>query len=505
VFVGTLLTCGAAIMLGLTVHTLLGGSIGILTANLATIVFVLTLSHIIFLTGNQRRISASQGPVEMRESPVEAVRRTLPASFWCMLTTLLGFASLLLVEAEPLRELGRSGTLGTALAIVSAYTIYPPFLGAAARSWSRKRREQTEPGRLDRLFARPMVGPAIALTFVAALFGGRTAVLDTDPPLLDYFDPESELYDGLEFIDRTGGTSLLQVVVRDPKGGRVDTGEAYDKMWSFQSRLEDIPEVGASISLPVLIAEGREQSRLARLIGMRRLLDILAKDDGIANAFVTKDRKNAMYLMRMREAERKLPRSMIIDHMKQLAERSELEVRAVGSVFFLQGRLSELVGRSLFTGLAGLLGLFFVVTLVVARSLRIGLMMTFSIALVPLGLLGGLAWLRVPVDVISSPAANVCIGMAADSMIHLVSAVRRQSPGEPIGWSDWVAARREQGFPILVSSTVVCAGFAIFAFSSFPPNQRFGLSVVFGTLVAASAALILLPVLAGRPLATAER
>ena len=45
--------------------------------------------------------------------------------------------SLLLVEAEPLRELGRGGTIGTALAIACAYTLYPPFLGPAARSWSR--------------------------------------------------------------------------------------------------------------------------------------------------------------------------------------------------------------------------------------------------------------------------------------------------------------------------------------------------------------------------------
>ncbi|UCE87392.1 MAG: MMPL family transporter, partial [Deltaproteobacteria bacterium] len=316
VFLGTLVTCGAAIMLSLIVQALLGGSIGILTANLATIVFVLTLSHIIFLTANQRSISSSGSRRATEGSPLEAVRRTLPASFWCMLTTLLGFASLLLVEAEPLRELGRGGTLGTALAIVCAYAFYPPFLGAAGRSWARTRGAERELGWLRRLFARPMVSAAIVLTFVAGLLGGSISVLDTDPPLLRYFSPEGDIYDGLEFIDRTGGTSLLQVVVRDPNGGKLDTGEAYERLWSFQNRLEDIPAVGASISLPVLIAEGRAQSRLARLIGQRRLLNLLAspKRGAIADAFVTEDRKNAMYLMRMREAERELPRSMIIGH-----------------------------------------------------------------------------------------------------------------------------------------------------------------------------------------------
>ena len=504
VLLGTLITCGAAIMLSLIVQALLGGSIGILTANLATIVFVLTQSHIIFLTSNQRLLSSSGSREGTEGSPLEAVRKTLPASCWCMLTTLLGFASLLLVEAEPLRELGRGGTIGTALAIACAYSLYPPFLGAAARSWSRKQDvvEESGPSWLDRLYAKPMVAPALGIAFFAGLLGGTIAVLDTDPPLLEYFDPKGDIYDGLEFIDRTGGTSLLQVVVRDPEGGRLDTREAYDRMWSFQERLEDIPEVGATVSLPVLLAEARAHSRLAFLLGPRKVLNILSGADqgGIGNAFATEDRLHAMFLMRMREADRKLPRSMIIEHMGGLAENSGLEVRAVGSIFFLQGRLSELVAASLFTGLAGLLGLFFIVSLVVSRSPRTAILMTFGIALVPLGLLGGLSTLRIPVDVISSPAANVCIGMGADAMIHLVSAVRRQGAGGPIDWNTWVAARREQGFPILVSSTVVCAGFAIFAFSSFPPNQRFGLAVVFGTLVAAAAALIVVPVLAGRPL-----
>jgi len=32
---------------------------------------------------------------------------------------------------------------------------------------------------------------------------------------------------------------------------------------------------------------------------------------------------------------------------------------------------------------------------------------------------GGIGWLHVPINVISAPATNVCIGIAIDSMIHL--------------------------------------------------------------------------------------
>jgi hypothetical protein len=44
---------------------------------------------------------------------------------------------------------------------------------------------------------------------------------------------------------------------------------------------------------------------------------------------------------------------------------------------------------------------------------------------------------------------------------------------------------------------VIGAGFAIFALSSFPPTQRFGLVVLAGTVIDILANLFVLPVLAG--------
>ncbi len=77
-------------------------------------------------------------------------------------------------------------------------------------------------------------------------------------------------------------------------------------------------------------------------------------------------------------------------------------------------------------------------------------------------------------------------------------AVRRVSAGELVRWSHWVAARREQATPIFIASGLVIAGFAVFTLSEFPPTVRFGGAVVFGTVVAAFGALVLLPFLACR-------
>lgn len=60
-----------------------------------------------------------------------------------------------------------------------------------------------------------------------------------------------------------------------------------------------------------------------------------------------------------------------------------------------------------------------------------------------------------------------------------------------------MAGRKEQWKGIVYSDVIIAAGFAIFALSSFPPTQRFGLVVVAGRVIDILANLFLLPLLAG--------
>src|SRR2546430_17101157 len=123
--------------------------------------------------------------------------------------------------------------------------------------------------------------------------------------------------------------------------------------------------------------------------------------------------------------------------------------------------------------------------------------MIISLTLVPLCMLGGIGWFRVPMDVISAPATNVCIGIAIDSMIHLVFGVRRARRDGKKGWAVWVAGREEQWRGIVYSDVIIGAGFAIFVLSEFPPTQRFGLAVLAGLLEDIAVNLLLLPLLGG--------
>lgn len=492
---GTLAACLTASALTISIANILNIKIGLLTANIATVVFVLTLSHIVFLTANWQR-SRGAGASTADESVAEAVRMTRWPSFWSMFTTLSGFLSLLIASARPLRELGMAGAIGALTAMAVAYTIYPAFLRAvpvAVKLPSAAGGAETSDGRgifPRRRPARWLLGLG-ALSLLGALGIPR---LSTDPGLLSYFGGGTALREGLEVIDRDGGSSSLNIVVRDPEGRRIDTDEVNTKMWALQRALEADSSVGVVMSPALLLGDAR-LGPLAGFLSWGQLLDILESPrlNRVALSFVTPERDQALFFLRMRESARSEPRDRIVARVTELAERNGFEVVLVGGQYDLQAQLGRLIAGSLKLGLGGLLLLFVGVAFVVSRSRRVTIAMVGCLVAIPLVTLGTMGHVGIALDIIASPAANVALAMGVDSMIHLVVRARRLRSTAPTAWAAWLEARAQLWPAVLGATLIICTGFGIFSLSTFPPTQRFGIAVILGTLAAALMALVALP------------
>jgi predicted RND superfamily exporter protein len=488
IVVGTLTTCFVSVSVTLMAVQVIGVPIGLLTANLVTIVFVLTLSHVVFLTANWRR--AASEIADRDAALLRGMRDTVEGSFWSMATTLLGFLSLLIATARPLRDLGVAGAVGTLAALLVAYTVYPAFLAR----WAGAR-----PAPEIRAAAVSRAGGRRAVAVVAVLvvaIGLGTLRIDTDPGLLTYFGEGTELREGLETVDRDGGSSTLEIVVRDDAGARVDTPPVFAEMEAMQGALEADSAVGVVLSPTVLVGHARTLP-LARLLPVATLLDIASSPqlDGVALGYVTADREEAHYSLRMRESVHDESRQAVMDRVSGYAREAGLEPVVVAGLYDLQAQLGRLIASSLQIGIGGLLVLFFGVALVVSRSPGVALKMWLCLVGIPAVVLGTFGHAGIAIDIITSPAANVALAIGADSMIHLVVRMRRlRAAGDAEPWRRAVA---QIGRPVLGATGIIVAGFGIFMLSSFPPTQRFGLAVIVGTATAAAMALFVLPRLAG--------
>ncbi len=484
IVVGTLATCFVSVSATLLIVAAAGSGIGLLTANLVTIVFVLTLSHVVFLTANWRR-AAVEAP--SRDAALwTGIKDTLEGSFWSMATTLLGFLSLLVATARPLRELGMAGAVGSLAALAVAYSVYPAFLGRWAKVPSTTRSFDSLAG------ARGRPGLVLGATaVVVGVLALGVARVDTDPGLLSYFAEESELRAGLEQIDQDGGSSTLDIVVADPDGGRVDGPEVFQRMVAFQAALEADSAVGVVVSPTILIGHARTLP-LAGMLPVPMLLDLASTPQlgEVALGFVTPERDYAHYLLRMRESRAEASRQGVMDRLSASAVEAGLDPVIVAGLYDLQAQLGRLIASSLRIGIGGLLLLFLGVAFAVSRSVPTTLKMWICLAAIPTVVLGTFGLLGIAVDIITSPAANVALAIGADSMIHLVVRARRLGGVHP---TPWRAAVAQISRPVLGATGIISAGFGIFVLSSFPPTQRFGLAVILGTAAAATMAIVVLP------------
>lgn len=492
---GVLIACFNSAAFTLLIARFLGIEMGFLTANLPTIVFVLTLSHIAFLTADWKQRITEAG--DYRPGLAwEAARSTFHPALWSTVTALLGFLTLLFVQAKSLRQLGILGSLGTFISLAAAYGLYPWFLELQKRKLEFLKTGQTKKNWASTFFAQKHRNILIFSGILSIFCLVVLPKLSADPSLFDYFKKGSVIRNGLEYIDANGGSNPLNIVIEDPEHEKLNSKDAYQKMWSLHLALEQDPAVGNVISLPIVVAEVKS-SLLTKFMTTEWLLDVLdsPRFGEIAKYFVTENRRHALFMLRMKEAERSGSRLQVVERIKEIVRKQGYQPFLVGGVFNLQGRLSQLITSSLISGSGFLNAVILMMTWFLSRSWKYSLAMLASLYFVPITMLGILSFIKMPLDVIAAPAVNVAIGMGVDSMIHLIIRAKRLEQ-KPNDWEAWAKACAHLWDPILWSSLMVVAGFSIFMLSNFPPTQRFGFSVVLGTVLAPLATLFILPWLA---------
>lgn len=492
VVIGNLLAALFAAMMTLLLQQTLGISVGVLTANLGAIVYVLTTSHVVFLTSNWRNDNHHDPNARIASTVVT----TLPASFWAMLTTLLGFLSLVMMEAEPLRQLGVGGSLGTVIAFASSYLIFPIFL-----RFSRFKDASTEIS--DRFFLPlPMVlGLPIAVVILGSSLwlGYRNySKLDTDPSLLDYFKPQQSVYTGIHHIDQMGGSNPLNFVVRHQSGEKLTNNTSFEALKALHRDIEAHPAVGSALSLAVLMEE-TQTHWLARWLPWGTVLNVLSNEKfgKVARGFISEDYKEALFVIRMKESVEVKDRLRVIRHLMAKPAQHQFSLQLVGGSYYMQAQLAHNIAQSIRSGISSLLALFSVIILMLSLSLTSTLFASLTLLSLVGTMVTVLGHYKIPIDIISSPALNICLGMAVDGMVHLIMDVQRQAERRGrVRRKAWVKALKRQAYPTLISALVVASGFSVFALSEFPPSQRFGLEIVFGSLVALLLTILVFPQLA---------
>ncbi len=518
--VAPILAAIVPVMMVFGIMGLCGEPMGILNQSYITLIPVIAVADAIHMVSRfheelRRRLAAGEALTnEVRDEAIrEAVSRIGLACLLTTATTAVGFLSLQAADMIILRSFGLYAAAGILLAYGTVVLIIPLVL-SFARSAPPGTDEHGSIGVLDRILSscadlsihRPGLVLFVTALFLAlSLWMGSKVVVDNN--LTAMLAPEHPTSMANRLVDeRMGGIIGTEIdivgepgALKDPDLLRAllrlgDESLEHDLARSasgppqlvagLQEALvgrREIPATRAEVAQLLLLAESIPQlSEILDLSDFSRGRMVLRSKDPGANE----------YLLFGEEVEARLR-----DVMAPLAETASAHITGTAWVGY---RGINKVTVDLRNSLTIAFVVVTLIILVLLRSPRLALLCLVPNAL-PLvagyGLMGLCGWLLDPTPAV---VFTVALGIAVDDTIHLMVRYREELQRGREHKAAIRTAVLHSGRAVVLTSILLCAGFAVNTLSSFPSMLVLGMLGAFVIFIAMLCDLFVLPALLSR-------
>ncbi|MCA9242393.1 MAG: MMPL family transporter [Phycisphaerales bacterium] len=477
---------------------LAGEPVNVINTIMAPLVLMIGFADAVHLIHHMRHATALG--VSPRSASMDALRRLTLPCFLTSITTAAGFASLATADVSVIRRFGLACAVATLIAFV-AVIAFTPLMGGTRLGGRLGRNTPTGSSRramrgleqLARLItARPRVVVGIGLAVCAAL-AWLASGLRADNQIRETLPSGSETAMAIEQCDRAFGGALRVYAVLDYSPSLSwDSPELLAALSDTHAVFERSDLISAPLSLlsVALSLPGSDPDARAALLP--------AVPNTVLARFVNPERRRAIVMGRIPDcgsaaAQPELER--VAAALQGLESRTpDIRFRLAGStvvaVKMTLGMISDLA-RSLIVAAIVIFG---VMTLEL-RSIRLGLISVVPNAFPLLVAAAGLRIVGMPLQLSSVIVFSVCLGVAVDDTIHLLSRFRREVAidGDPRAavHRSFVAV----GSAVLTTTAVLMAGFGVALLSELPSIRTFAAMSMVALAAALVGDLILLPAL----------
>lgn len=435
-------------------------------------------------------------------------------------TTAIGFLSLLFAEMPPFKVFGVFTVVGILFSWLLSITFLPASLvllkPKVGRYLAKRRsmRIQAEQNGLARglvkvgdfLLANRNAATA-ALLIIAALALYGSSRLYVDSSWMSDFREDSEVAQSNKLLnEKFAGTVFLNVVIEGKEPNAIKSPQLLQAMNRLQERIEGMPYVGDSLSVVDYL-----KSMNKNVNGGRAEFEILpTAADQIAeylflfsvsgrpeqlDEVVDFDYRRANITFSIKTDHTK-PLETIINEVRTIAAKEltplKVDVNLAGSANNSYIWADMLIQSQLVSIIFSKIGIFLIAALLF-RSLLMGFIVVIPVTLTTLFIGGVAGFAGLPIDVSTTLAAGVAIGVGVDYAIHYLVYYRRELANSGNHRLATLDTLRGVGKTIVFNATVVTLGFAVLFFSMFPPHVKLGYFVAAYMVVSCLVALWVLP------------
>jgi predicted RND superfamily exporter protein len=530
-----MLACASAGVIMVGFLGLVDWPVTVVSSNFMSLLLILTLSLAIHLVVRYRELHEASPDAGQEVLVREMVRAKTVPCLYTAITTMVAFGSLLFSGIRPVIDFGWMMATGIIVAFVLVFSLLPASLMFLEPGEPHRRSDLTD--RITRFFATQIHAHGSGILAAAAILAlasiaGMT-FLTVENRFIDYFKESTEIYRGMEIIDRElGGTTPLDVIIDAPPGfferqeeiwddpllaefGMDDAGSGgitATSYWFNSGRLPDIsaiheyleskPETGKVLSIDTAIELLRqiEEEIVSDNFELSVLYNKLPEEirEILIGPYMSADGNQLRFSIRVFESDPSLQREALMQDIRHQLTREfgydETQVNLSGMLVLYNNMLQSLFRSQILT-----IGVVFLAILsmfvILFRNMKmaaIAIVPNVFAALLVLGLMG---WLGIPLDLMTITVAAISIGIAVDDTIHYVHRFTREFGKDHNYWAAVSRSHASIGRAMYYTTVTVTLGFSILALSEFVPTIYFGLLTGFAMLIALLADLTLLPLL----------
>ena len=496
----TISVIGALFMTGLI--SSIGWKVTVISSNFFSLLLVMTLSVIIHLVVRYREISNQNLDQNNSETIRQTLNQMIRPCLYTVITTIAAFASLTASHVQPVIDFGLMMSIGVTVAFVLSFIGFAIFMMLLNQPKSSQ--ESKKSFALEKLaLVADKKGKSIILscTVIALISTFGLSKLSVENSFINYFKKDTEIYQGLNFIDKElGGTIPLEIVFNDLASAYWADASLREDFHGIHNYLEQIPSIGKVLSIDTFMQvlkeanNGKTPNGFLLTLGKNNMPDF-AKSQ-VLKPHISDVTDQIRIVARVKETMNGLERNqLILDIKKSLVENfyfDEGDFYFTGT-FSLYNNLLQSLFSSQIKTIFTVFSIIFVLFVIVFRSISVALIAVIPNTLPSLIILGLMGLMGIPLDIMTITIAAIAIGIGIDNAIHYISRFKTELLVDGDFVSSMYRAHNSIGVSMFYTAATVAIGFVVLILSHFIPSIYFGIFMAIAMLSAVIVNLTLLP------------
>ncbi|AQW86181.1 RND superfamily exporter [Campylobacter pinnipediorum subsp. caledonicus] len=515
--------CILSVLFSMGVFGFFGWEITVVSSNFVSLVLIISISIIIHLIVSYREFYIKHPKFTQKQLVYITMRDKASPSFWAILTTIIGFTSLMSADIKPVVMLGLMMSAGISISLLLAFLVFSSIISNINKIPPKETFENkfhiTEYCANFAIKDKKIIYIVCSILLCFGVFG--ISKVKVENSFIGYFKENTEIRQSMQVIDENlGGTIPLDIIVKF-KEEKKDTQDEFDefesefnkdandaKYWfnSYHTRIaEKIHDhltkqrfVGSVSSLGTLIKVIKELNNGEvddfLLAAMYEKLPLEYKNILLTPYVNVKDNE-LRFSLRIIDSDKDLRRDEFLKNLKssldELTKDDNVEVSIAGLMVLYNNVLLNLVTSQIDT-LSISLFVLFVLFCFIFRNLKIASLAIIANVLPLCVLFGIIGVFGIPLDVMSITIAAISIGIGVDDIIHYTHRFLHEKKTK--NTVDSIKqAHSSIGYAMYYTSFTIILGFSVMITSNFIPTIYFGLLTVLVMGLMLISALVLYP------------